>query len=641
MLEQVLHLPRVVRVQRDADTGRHEGLLCAQLERRLQRMQDLLGDAFHAADKVQIRQDHRELVPAQARHRVGLAHAGSDAARGVDQQNVALLVSERVVDLLEVVQVDEQDRDVQLIALGLGDVVRQPVMEHAPVGQLGQRVEVGLLPDQHFRLLLLGHVLDHAKMQRRASGVDGGNRHVDPHDRAVRTQQALGRLEAGTAPRRQLVHARHFARHIVRVDDVGPLAALDLVEAAARDFGVTRVDVLALAAHRVDQGDAHRRFLEHGAKPQFALADSLVGAAPLARQQRHVHRATANEQQRGRGQHPVQPGQGIGTGIGVVQEAVEGDPARQHAQVGVDVGDVAPAFRIHVADFNQHRLHQRHHLARFEQQMLAVVAAGVLGQDQVGHFFGMGHGIGPAFHAGGAKGLDPLGMARDLVFAGEQIVAVKIDAGRARAVHVVLEADAVEVIGFIGRIRREGVDPALDQVVDVVSVLDPNQAADGHPFLLEVGGQLVGLGQLFGERADHDALAFDLADVGRGVFLAHQQHVGRMLEHHAQHHQRLAGHARQQRAGAAGAIFGRAVDHAALWLAAILAFVDLHFQPGVAVIAFFNGRVIAGKLELVGVLELQAHLLERLGRAGGQTGEQQPRGARAGSEFDAKESRNA
>ncbi|UUZ52154.1 hypothetical protein LP419_21160 [Massilia sp. H-1] len=71
-------------------------------------------------------------------------------------------------------------------------------------------------------------------------------------------------------------------------------------------------------------------------------------------------------------------------------------------------------------------------------------------------------------------------------------------------------------------------------------MLDPHQAADRDAFLLEVGDQFIGLGQFVGERADHDVLAADVLDAGRIAALAHQQHVGRMLEHDAQHHQRLA-----------------------------------------------------------------------------------------------------
>ena len=54
---------------------------------------------------------HRELVAAQAGHGVLRAHASRSALGDRDQQPVADVVAERVVDGLEVVDVDEEDGD--------------------------------------------------------------------------------------------------------------------------------------------------------------------------------------------------------------------------------------------------------------------------------------------------------------------------------------------------------------------------------------------------------------------------------------------------------------------------------------------------------------------------------------------------
>ena len=63
------------------------------------------------------RQQHGELVPAEAGERVPAADHFAEPQRDLAQQLVAVGVPKRVVDLLEAVEVDEQDRDLRVAAL--------------------------------------------------------------------------------------------------------------------------------------------------------------------------------------------------------------------------------------------------------------------------------------------------------------------------------------------------------------------------------------------------------------------------------------------------------------------------------------------------------------------------------------------
>lgn len=56
-------------------------------------------------------------------------------------------MGEGVVNFLEVVQIDEYQRHRQLRAVGFLHFLAQMLVEHAPVRQAGQGVEVGLAPD--------------------------------------------------------------------------------------------------------------------------------------------------------------------------------------------------------------------------------------------------------------------------------------------------------------------------------------------------------------------------------------------------------------------------------------------------------------------------------------------------------------
>ena len=79
------------------------------------------------------RQDQDELVAAEPRDRVGFAYRGRETLRHRLQQLVAGIVAERVVDPLEVVEVEEEAGDVRAVAVRLGEDLLQPLVEQRPV----------------------------------------------------------------------------------------------------------------------------------------------------------------------------------------------------------------------------------------------------------------------------------------------------------------------------------------------------------------------------------------------------------------------------------------------------------------------------------------------------------------------------
>ena len=95
--------------------------------------------------------EQRELVAAEARHRVALADVLLDPLGHLAQQLVADRVAERVVDDLEAVEVEEEDGQPLVVAVGLRHGERQAVVEEEAVGQVRQRVVEGEVLD-----LLLG-----------------------------------------------------------------------------------------------------------------------------------------------------------------------------------------------------------------------------------------------------------------------------------------------------------------------------------------------------------------------------------------------------------------------------------------------------------------------------------------------------
>ena len=71
-----------------------------------------VGDAGGRCQRVgPVLQEHRELVATESGDGVPAAHRPSQAFRRAHQEGVAGGVAQRVVDNLEVVEVEEQDRD--------------------------------------------------------------------------------------------------------------------------------------------------------------------------------------------------------------------------------------------------------------------------------------------------------------------------------------------------------------------------------------------------------------------------------------------------------------------------------------------------------------------------------------------------
>ncbi len=121
----------------DADAGLHQQAVLADraVERGQQPAGQLLGVGVGAGEQ------HRELVAADPHRQAVVADLGAQQLRDRDEQPVADVVAEQVIDGLEVVQVDQQHR--RPSRRGQGGV--EPVAEQRPVGQPGQAVVADLV----------------------------------------------------------------------------------------------------------------------------------------------------------------------------------------------------------------------------------------------------------------------------------------------------------------------------------------------------------------------------------------------------------------------------------------------------------------------------------------------------------------
>ena len=128
----------------DAHAGRRAELELAAVdpERLPQGGQDLRGHGLGRLFDVgaEVGQHGAELVAAGAGDDVGVVEGSPQALRRLAQDGVAGLSAEAVVDQLEIVDPDVEQRDVAVAVPGAGEGQREVLLQHGPIRQEGQRV---------------------------------------------------------------------------------------------------------------------------------------------------------------------------------------------------------------------------------------------------------------------------------------------------------------------------------------------------------------------------------------------------------------------------------------------------------------------------------------------------------------------
>src|SRR5690606_27821946 len=116
-------------------------------ERPANGLKDLAGDGCETRPVADCRQQNDEFVAAKPGDGIAVTQHLRQAMADLPEQFVAGLVSERVVDGLEAVQVEEHDRQVAVVALRLDHGAGQETIEETAIRQAGQRVVEGEVLD--------------------------------------------------------------------------------------------------------------------------------------------------------------------------------------------------------------------------------------------------------------------------------------------------------------------------------------------------------------------------------------------------------------------------------------------------------------------------------------------------------------
>ena len=145
--------------------------MAADLERRGDRLANADRQSRGIQRLRQLGMYHRKLVAAEARDGIGFANATAQAIGHDFQKLVADRMAERVIDLLEFVEVEIKQGNL-LAALGCGKRLFELGVKAHAIGQVGQSVVMRHMRDLPLRAFALGHVVDHREqVLRLALGV--------------------------------------------------------------------------------------------------------------------------------------------------------------------------------------------------------------------------------------------------------------------------------------------------------------------------------------------------------------------------------------------------------------------------------------------------------------------------------------
>ena len=270
----------VLREQGDADAGGDMHLVAIELERGGERAQDLGRQGRGVGGLRELGLHQREFVAAEPGQGVAGPDRARDPAGHRAQQLVADRMAERVVDLLEAVEVEEEDRGQATFAAGMGQGLAEPVEQQGAVRQPGQRVVQGQPPDARLGRLALGQVLEHrdlgddlARRGAHRRGVDGGD--------AARPVAAFER----DLPARSHLAARHRTgeRPVEREAAVAPIGGRRRPRRLGPTQNLAQMAVVEQDPARGRRDDEHacRQMLQHHLEEGRLAFDLLEQALPL------------------------------------------------------------------------------------------------------------------------------------------------------------------------------------------------------------------------------------------------------------------------------------------------------------------------------------------------------------------------
>ena len=300
VLQEVEQLGAIARRQRDSDAGVAGKLVAIAIERRPQRLVDPRDQRVDILDTRDVVLQDGELVAAEPRDEIVGADRLAQPLRHPLQELIADQMPQRIVDALELVDVDVEDRE------GLPRQFAQQhlgmVLEQRAVRQIGQRIVMGETFDPLLVAPLLGDVFQcrrPAAVRRplvdQADGAPVGRRGEGVLHLIAAALEKPGAIRIDVAGERadRLAMQNEIAQMATGLHDVGRHPEHVDIGLIADDQTAGGIEQQQALRHVADRGVEMLALLE-----QLALR-GLVLAAKLANDQEH-HGDDDDDGERGR-----------------------------------------------------------------------------------------------------------------------------------------------------------------------------------------------------------------------------------------------------------------------------------------------------------------------------------------------------
>ena len=285
VFHQFVGVATVVGEHADADAARHVEHVAGRPDGFGDLAQQFLGDVRGILGDAQAGARHGELVVADPGDEVAAGEHGVQASAEPDDQVVAGVVTERFVDELEAVDVDEQEGELLAVAAAVVEFLEEQFLEGATVGQAGQLVAGRDVLGACLGAACLRDVdQQEAQAPTRAAVGDALHAAAQPDGFALRAHhpQLDGALDAVLGASEDEVHR---AAAIVLVDRLVPEAGLvapPRQSVAEQAFGAAR-DVVDLEPRQRDLEREAVDGIDQGFVKSDGAAQVALGAGACAR----------------------------------------------------------------------------------------------------------------------------------------------------------------------------------------------------------------------------------------------------------------------------------------------------------------------------------------------------------------------
>ena len=145
---------------RDTDAGVQIDVLAFHLQRSAKCRGNAVRDVHHFAFTTRLLEQDREFVAAETRRSVTVTQTGPQAIRRLHQHRITGCMAERVVDFLEIVEVEEHNRHFIVRTFRARQPMCHAILEQRPVAKACQRIVQRLMAQMFFECHPFGHVTD-------------------------------------------------------------------------------------------------------------------------------------------------------------------------------------------------------------------------------------------------------------------------------------------------------------------------------------------------------------------------------------------------------------------------------------------------------------------------------------------------